>query len=130
MNMRLEPFFKRGHVPSKESIEKQIKSRKEGGYKHSEETKIRIGNAHKGKLVTDATRIKLSNSHKGPHPWAKGKAREKSLKSITLISPLGEVITRKGIKLFSIEFNLGLSSVSHLVNGKIKSYKGWTNFTD
>ena len=34
-------------------------------FKHSEETKLKIGLAHKDKIVTDETRMKLSVLHKG-----------------------------------------------------------------
>lgn len=35
------------------------------GKKHSEETKIKIGNAHRGKKMSDESRRKMSESHKG-----------------------------------------------------------------
>lgn len=55
---------------SLELIEKRVKARM--GYRHSEETKKKIGIAHKGKKVSKETRIKLSLSHNGQRAWNKG----------------------------------------------------------
>jgi len=51
---------------SKESIIKQIQSRV--GYKHSDETKKKIGLGNKGKLVSKETCMKISNAKKGKKP--------------------------------------------------------------
>ena len=39
----------------------------------SQETRNKIGIAHKGKFISDITRIRISNSKKGSEPWNKGK---------------------------------------------------------
>ena len=38
---------------------------RKNGYKHSEETKRKIGKGHKGKIVLEKSRQKMSESHKG-----------------------------------------------------------------
>ena len=43
------------------------------GKPRSEDTRIKIGNAHKYKVVSEETRRKQSISHKGQVPWNKGK---------------------------------------------------------
>ena len=63
-----------GKRPSKETVEKILKSRQH--YRHSEETKTKISESNKGKtvIVTDETRQKISNTLKGRVPtWLVGK---------------------------------------------------------
>lgn len=64
---------KNGRIISSETVAKILESRK--SYKHSEETKQKIGNAHKGKtqIVSEETKQKISNSLKGKPNHNKGK---------------------------------------------------------
>ena len=39
------------------------------GKKHTEETRKKIGKAHKGKLVLEETRVKMSKAKQGKKPW-------------------------------------------------------------
>jgi group I intron endonuclease len=55
----------KGRVISAESVIKALETRKINGYKHSEETKKRIGNKHKGKEISLEVRQKLSLKLKG-----------------------------------------------------------------
>ena len=50
--------------------QKIIESQKER--KQSDESKLKIGLAHKGKIVSEETRKKLSLANKGQVPWNKG----------------------------------------------------------
>lgn len=82
--------FKKGQKRSKESIEKQMASRK--GYKHSEETKVKIGLSNKGNLSplkgvprSPETKAKISLATKG---------KKRSEETKILLSKL-----RKGKKL-------------------------------
>lgn len=49
----------KGRVISKESLEKAANTRKINGYRHSEETKLKIGIKHKGKQLTLETKEKI-----------------------------------------------------------------------
>ena len=42
--------------------------------KHTEETKRKIGESNRGKVVTEETRKKMSIAFKGRVPWNKGKS--------------------------------------------------------
>lgn len=56
------------------------------GGKHSKETKMKISNANKGKVVSDITKKKISNALKGHPNWLKSQtkeAREKIRKAST-----------------------------------------------
>ena len=69
-----ETIVKNGRYISPETVAKILESRK--SYKHSEETKQKIGNAHRGKtqIVTEETKQKISNSLKGKPNHNKGKS--------------------------------------------------------
>jgi group I intron endonuclease len=76
---------------SKESIRKQIESRK--GFKQTEETKKKIGDSHKknkalvGFKHTEETKKRMSNSKKKSIPWNKGiKTGERDLETRKKIS--------------------------------------------
>ena len=65
---------KNGRVISPETVAKILKSRKD--YQHSEETKQKISNSNKGRIVihTEETKKKLSDVAKGrSNTWLKGK---------------------------------------------------------
>jgi hypothetical protein len=66
---------KNGRVISPETVAKILKSRKD--YQHSEETKQKISNSNKGRIVihTEETKKKLSDVAKGrSNTWLKGKS--------------------------------------------------------
>jgi hypothetical protein len=52
------------------------------GYKHSEEHKKRIGEIHKGKIISEETRKKISEAHKGIQTRLGAKLSEESKKKI------------------------------------------------
>jgi group I intron endonuclease len=53
------------------------------GLKLREETKIKIGMAHKGKIVSEETRKKLSDANKGRNNWLGKKLSEKHKQSLS-----------------------------------------------
>lgn len=58
----------KGKPRSKESVLKQVATRIKRGYKHSEETKRKIGDGNRGKVrppISEETRAKLSNAQLG-----------------------------------------------------------------
>jgi group I intron endonuclease len=55
----------KGRIISKESIAKALETRKINKYKHSEETKQKIGSRHKGKEISLEVRNKISLKLKG-----------------------------------------------------------------
>jgi hypothetical protein len=58
-----------------ESIAKMLESKRiNGTLKLSEETKRKIGESNRGKVVTEETRKKMSIAFKGRVPWNKGKS--------------------------------------------------------
>jgi hypothetical protein len=58
-----------------ESIAKMLESKRiNGTLKLSEETKRKIGESNRGKVITEETRKKMSVAFKGRVPWNKGKS--------------------------------------------------------
>ena len=120
---------------------------KAGGRLHaqtSEETKRRISESNKGKIVSEATRLKSSLSHLGnklseetkakmsatnsgkkPHKNTVDAAREKCKKICIFISPDGEEVRVAGIGEFAKQIGMHPASISLLVRGKKEMIKGW-----
>jgi hypothetical protein len=70
--MKGKPVWNKGlkgcytFTQTKEAVRKMVESRvKNGNNKHSEETKKKIGLAHKGKIISEETRVKMSEGNKG-----------------------------------------------------------------
>lgn len=119
-----------------------------GGRKYSEmsqETKMKISKANKGKKASSKTRKRLSISHRGykhkietreklsrinkgraPHVNAINACREKNSKRYLLLSPQGEEIEVTNMRLFCKNNKLSNTRMSNLVTGLAKNYKGWS----
>jgi len=107
----------------------------------SEEHKKKIGEAHKGKTVSEETRLKLSTSLKNSKAFQekikskeyKIKQSEKSsganngnAKTYIFVSPEGVNYKVKGeFEKFCISQNLTKGSMKRVVKGETQSYKGW-----
>ena len=65
---------KKGDKQTSELIKKRVEARK--GYKHSEETKRKIGIGNKNKIRSIIIRNKISNALKGSIPWNKNLTKE------------------------------------------------------
>lgn len=107
------------------------------GRKHTQETKNKISKKNSGRKPTEETRKKLSRIRKG-RPGNRGfrgkshseetkqKMREqKEVKYFCVISPTGEIICDKNANEFCRKNALSKGSFSKLLNGKIKSHKGF-----
>jgi hypothetical protein len=97
------------------------------GYKtgpHTEETKKKMSEAAKGRDMTkaiEAARIKNT----GRPSWNKGLKNPSSWVSGKLYHPEHGVVEFESVRYFSIEYGLRQASVSRVVSGTRKSYKGW-----
>lgn len=98
----LNPMWGKTH--SEETKKKQSKKRKEW-FKNNE-------SPHKGKPCLESTKKALS---------------EKNSKKYKLISPEGMIIEIKNLTQFAKENNLNIGCLQHVVAGRNKSHKGWTN---
>jgi group I intron endonuclease len=116
-----------------------------GNKKLSEETKQKISNSNKGKIVTEETRKNLSESHKGwiPSEETRQKWRdafsgkrpsdntinasiEAHQKEYTLLNPDGELITFINMAKFCRDNNLSNAKLCLVASGKRKFHKGWS----
>jgi len=119
-----------GYVPSKEKIEihrkkmtgriqsefekqKRIESKK--GYKHSEETKIKIANSHKGKIVS---RDHIEKLHKGQILANSKPIEQYDLEGNFIRSWQSATVAAK-------EIGLHPTSIRHCVQGKTKTSGGY-----
>ena len=100
----------KGKKLSKETIEKMVKTRMKNGYKHSKETKIKIGNSRRGikhtdeakkkisiaqigKKLSEKTKIKIGNAHRGmKRPKGTGEKISRALKGKLKPKGFGEKI--------------------------------------
>lgn len=101
------------------------------GKKHSEETKTKIGNAHRGKIVTKQQKEKQRISMTG---------RKLSEDTKTKMSIVRKGKTKKGKSVLCIEngkiylsireaarmLNISLNSITHFLRGKLKTAQGFT----
>lgn len=110
----------------------------------SEETKKKIGEANRGKVVSQETRRKQSAAHVGckmkeetkrklsernkgkkPSLNTRAGASKKNSKSYILLDKNGKTVYIVNMRKFCEAHGLQKSNMSSLVNGKIKSYRGW-----
>lgn len=101
--------------------------------------RTKIGEKHRGKIMSIESRKKMSDSHKGrtlsKEQRAKiseslQKSKTKRLTTFKLISPSGEVHAGTNVKAFCKVHNLQRGNVMNLINGKRKSHKGWKRIGD
>jgi hypothetical protein len=78
-----------------ESIAKMLESKRiNGTLKLSEETKRKIGESNRGKVVTEETRKKMSIAFKGRVPWNKGKSGYTNKKKCNKVVKSGSNLNR------------------------------------
>jgi hypothetical protein len=78
-----------------ESIAKMLETKRiNGTLKLSEETKRKIGESNKGKVVTEETRKKMSVAFKGRIPWNKGKSGYTNKKKCNKVQKSGSNLNR------------------------------------
>lgn len=88
----------------------------------SEETKKKMSESRKGMVLSDETRAKMSESRKGKME----KCHEFQMKSYTIKSSSGEIITFTGLKKFCRENNLHTAELLKLFKRERNCVKGWT----
>jgi group I intron endonuclease len=102
------------------------------GYKHTEESKKKIGEAAKKVIKTDETRKKLSIANKGKKPWCAGKTgifSEEMLKKLSDIKK-GKTHTAEAREKMSkarkgkIPWNKGIPQTEEMKNRISNSLKG------
>ncbi|AFY49019.1 group I intron endonuclease [Nostoc sp. PCC 7524] len=115
------------------------------GYKHSEETKKKIGNSNKGKTRSEEARKRFSESYKGKSPSLE--TREKirlantgrikseeerkklsianSKKKWVVTSSLMEEQIVTSLSAFCRENNISVSCLHRVAQGKRNHHKGW-----
>lgn len=101
--------------------------------------RLKIGNKHRGKIMSLESRKKMSNSHKKMKLSEQQKEKiSKSLKCsnkkrllhFDIISPTGERYTGKNLKLFCEQHGLERANMNAVIQGKRKSHKGWKKIGD
>jgi len=76
--------------------------------KHTEETKIKISNANKGKILSNATKLKISLAHKGKHLSEEAKlkigeaTRHRIIKNETRLKLKNRIISKETRKKMSL----------------------------
>lgn len=101
-----------------------------GGFsgKMKEETKKKIGDYHRGKILSEEVKKKISDTLKGK------KHSEERIKNIRtgmrcgnykFISPEGDVFEVDNMTKFCYDKNLCQGHMSNVWNGKQKTHKGW-----
>lgn len=119
---------------NKEIAKKVVATRKRNGYRHSEETKRKLSEAHKGKTLTDEHRAALSRAwSRTPEQWAvigpkisQTATGRSHIKRYTCVSPEGETyVTDRGLAEFCREHGLSRPKMCGLANGKVGYYRGW-----
>ena len=104
-----------------------------GGFsgKMKEETKRKISESQKGKVVSEEVRKKISNTLKGKkHSDERIKNIRKGMGCGTykFVSPNDEIFEVDNMTKFCYDKNLTQSSMSQLWNEKLKTHKGWKKF--
>lgn len=98
--------------------------------------KNKVGNKYnKGKKLSDESKEKISKKNTGKKRTSvqMSKIKEfhnKRKKSFKLISPDNDVVEFSGIKEFARLHGLDSGTLSKLVNGKRRTYKGWKYFEE
>jgi len=98
------------------------------GVTHDEETRKKISDAHKGRIIDGEWARKISQSKMG-HPVTEDNLKKliaSRVNTFTIKSPCGKIITRTNMSEFCREFNLHKGCVSQVLSGKLLQHKGWT----
>jgi group I intron endonuclease len=106
------------------------------GRQRSEETKRKMSEARKGekhplwgKKHSEETKRKMSETRTGKvaSPEARRNMKLAQVKYLyEFIDPDGEVYITDNLSDFSKQYNLSISQLSQVVNGKARHHKGWT----
>ncbi len=84
--------------------------------------------------MSEETRTKMSEAKMGSKHPNYGKPRYEGSgrkpKCYKFMSPAGEIVDAIGLKELSLEYDLTISNLSKLANGKIKEYKGWSRVNE
>jgi len=108
--------------------------RRNGTNRHSEETRRKIGAAHKGKRLSQSHWESLSRAwNRTPEQWSEiGLKISRATKGVSHIkkyictSPEGtEYVTERGLTCFCEDHGLSRSKMCMMANGKLKHYLGW-----
>ena len=104
-----------------------------------EGSRIRWCNILKNKKLTKKQREALGVGRKGKNSYRYGKKHTLELKQkwslergkdFQILSPDGKIVSGNNINKFCDEYNFNKSSINSVINGKLKSYKGWRNICD
>lgn len=130
-----------GETPGKWSMSDENKEKirnnrlaKNGGEWHSDETKAKIGMAHKGKTMSPEARAKMSAAWKRTPEQLKTRAEKASntsrgrinIKQYVLTDPNGkEHLTTNGLSEFCRMNHLTAANLSQVLSGKRTHHKGW-----
>lgn len=104
-----------GRRDSVETRKKKSESRK--GLKHSEETKAKIGNAHRGKVVSAESREKMRQSQLRAQVAAR---------KYQVTTPTGETIIINNLKRFAKDNGLNACNLTLVAQGINRQHKGYT----
>lgn len=97
--------------------------------------KIKIGQKHRGKIMSAESRQKMSQSHKGIKLSIEQKrkigaslrsSKTKQLLQFSVCSPSGEKFTVSNLKAFCERHNLERSNMTAVIKGKRNNHKGWS----
>lgn len=132
-----------GHKRSSESVEKsaaairgrivspETRAKMSASIRASmtDEVREKIGATHRGKKASTETREKQSRVRKGKKQSAETLSkRSKSMQKhiYTVTSPDGKVTTTTNLPQFAQDHNISVKRLYDVVNGRKRSYKGWT----
>lgn len=100
--------------------------------KHSEETKAKISESHKGKKLSDASRKKISDANKGKIPWDIGMHLSDEEKFICMMKqkrrPVFCIETKKyycGVNYAEKKTGINASSIVRCCRGKVPRAGGY-----
>lgn len=131
-----------GYKPTQQVIDRQQATKKNNGYKMSDETKDKISISHLGdknpmygREVSLTTRKKLSEANSGKQRTeltrkkisdAKKGVKKKPLTKYLITFPDGHIEIIYGIKQFCVNHNLSISKMNLVNSGKRRHHKGYT----
>lgn len=122
------------NAPITEETRKKLSEATKNFFRNNPEARLKL----KTKTISKETRKKLSvfNTGKLHSDESREKRRQTMLsknieylhrrKTFDIVTPDGQLLHRTGIHQFCKEYGLGVPSVRDLLNGKRKTYKGWT----